>query len=373
MAFNQEDDPNPAAEPSDRLGEGAAPGSVYNPIYYSYLYTDADGKRVFQGTDGQLYTEAFGEDVPNGFAYVPYSGPGDRAGQPPPAAEPSPAPEPTPAPPQPTGGGGGGGGGGGAAALPPGYSLGDLIKKWDVPFTPPAPQQGPPSWLPAAPSFTPPAFQKPPEFTPPEQFTAPAAFQAPAAFELPTFTAPTAESIQADPSYQARLAEGQRALEQSAAGRGILRTGGTLSDVLKYGQQFASNEYGNIYDRAAHQYATDVANKLNAYQTNYQTALGSYNTNYQNAMDAYKTKYQNALNTYQTNYQGALDAYNAQYKSAQDVFAPLMTEYQTKAQAAQRQGELDYQRAYQQWLDSYNMFRQGQNDAWQKLYAYAST
>lgn len=58
-----------------------------------------------------------------------------------------------------------------------------------------------------------------------------------------------------DPGYQFRLGQGTGALERSAAARGVLRTGGTLKDLLEYGQNFASQEYGGAYDRAlrAHQ------------------------------------------------------------------------------------------------------------------------
>jgi hypothetical protein len=66
-------------------------------------------------------------------------------------------------------------------------------------------------------------------------------------FTPPDFQVPTAEGMFADPSYNFRLAEGQRALEQSAAAKGILRTGGTLRDILGFGQDFASQEYSNIF------------------------------------------------------------------------------------------------------------------------------
>jgi hypothetical protein len=63
------------------------------------------------------------------------------------------------------------------------------------------------------------------------------------------FKRPTMEDLYADPSYATRRDEGRQALEQSASGKGILRTGGTLKDIVHYGQNFASREYGNVYDR----------------------------------------------------------------------------------------------------------------------------
>ncbi len=53
-----------------------------------------------------------------------------------------------------------------------------------------------------------------------------------------------------DPSYQFRLQEGQQALERSAAAKGTLLTGGTAKALARYGQDYASTEYGNVYNRA---------------------------------------------------------------------------------------------------------------------------
>src|SRR5499427_7993220 len=47
------------------------------------------------------------------------------------------------------------------------------------------------------------------------------------------------------PGYQFRLGEGLRALQNAAAARGTLLTGGTLKGIQKYAQDVASTEYGN--------------------------------------------------------------------------------------------------------------------------------
>jgi hypothetical protein len=59
----------------------------------------------------------------------------------------------------------------------------------------------------------------------------------------------SATDFQADPGYAFRLSEGQQALERSAAARGGLFSGGMLKDLTKYNQDFASNEYGNAFNR----------------------------------------------------------------------------------------------------------------------------
>ncbi len=54
-----------------------------------------------------------------------------------------------------------------------------------------------------------------------------------------------------DPSYQFRLGEGMKALDRQAAARGGLISGGALKAAQRYGQDFASNEFGNAYNRLA--------------------------------------------------------------------------------------------------------------------------
>lgn len=59
----------------------------------------------------------------------------------------------------------------------------------------------------------------------------------------------TTSDFQKDPGYDFRMQEGQKALERSAAARGGLQSGGTMKALAQYGQNFASNEYGNAYNR----------------------------------------------------------------------------------------------------------------------------
>lgn len=58
-----------------------------------------------------------------------------------------------------------------------------------------------------------------------------------------------ASTFQTDPGYQFRLAQGQKALERSAASRGTSFSGGTLKALDQYNQGFASNEYQNAFNR----------------------------------------------------------------------------------------------------------------------------
>lgn len=55
--------------------------------------------------------------------------------------------------------------------------------------------------------------------------------------------------LAADPGYQFRMAEGQKALERSASARGMLNSGGALRSLSRYSQGVASDEYQNAWSR----------------------------------------------------------------------------------------------------------------------------
>jgi len=59
----------------------------------------------------------------------------------------------------------------------------------------------------------------------------------------------TINDFQQDPGYLFRMQEGQKALERSAAARGGLNSGATLKALSRYGQDYASNEFTNAYNR----------------------------------------------------------------------------------------------------------------------------
>jgi hypothetical protein len=54
---------------------------------------------------------------------------------------------------------------------------------------------------------------------------------------------------EADPGYAFRQTEGQKAIERSAAARGGLMSGSALKGIERFGQDLASQEYGNAYNR----------------------------------------------------------------------------------------------------------------------------
>lgn len=67
----------------------------------------------------------------------------------------------------------------------------------------------------------------------------------------------------ADPGYAFRLAEGQKALERSAAARGGLMSGATGKALTRFGQEMGSQEYTNAFNR----YQTERAARLQPLQS----------------------------------------------------------------------------------------------------------
>lgn len=68
-----------------------------------------------------------------------------------------------------------------------------------------------------------------------------------------------------DPGYAFRMSEGMKALERSAAARGGLLSGAQLKGIQRFGQDLASQEYQNAYNRALTQYNAQVQREGTGY------------------------------------------------------------------------------------------------------------
>jgi len=71
------------------------------------------------------------------------------------------------------------------------------------------------------------------------------------------------DQFKADPGYAFRLSEGQKALDSQAAARGGLISGNALRAATGYGQEMASQEYTNAFNR----YQQERAAKLQPLQS----------------------------------------------------------------------------------------------------------
>jgi hypothetical protein len=209
----------------------------------------------------------------------------------------------------------------GAVTVRPGQTLDPTTGQLTTPTTtttpgptkPPGPTTPGPTGLPSP--FTSP-FTAPPmldlggpaglSYIPPTPQFHPPAYTAPA-----PFSAPSMADVVNDPGFAAPLHEGLGAISNSEAARGLWATGGTGKAMQDYAQQYTNRFYGDIYNRAANTYLTNV---------------GTQN----------------------------VQPYQFAYQAAKDQFAPQILGYTTTAAAGQRQNELSYQNAYQKWLDDFN-------------------
>jgi hypothetical protein len=98
----------------------------------------------------------------------------------------------------------------------------------------------------------------------------------------------TQADYQADPGYAFRLSEGQKALDRQAAARGGLISGSALKAAQRFGQDMASQEFGNAYNRfrdtqglrrnalaGVTGFAPTAANAMNTSGQNYGTNAGN--------------------------------------------------------------------------------------------------
>lgn len=114
-------------------------------------------------------------------------------------------------------------------------------------------------------------------------------------FRAPVYTAPTKESVFQDPGYQFRVDQGNRALERSAAAKGMLRGGNTLTDLSQWNQNLASQEYQNVVNRAQQEYQNKYRSAYDAFapeMARYQILAGGMRDL---ARDRYTADLQHAL------------------------------------------------------------------------------
>ena len=71
------------------------------------------------------------------------------------------------------------------------------------------------------------------------------------------------QQFQQDPGYAFRQSEGMKALERSAAARGNFMSGSTMKGIQRFGQDLASQEYQNAFNR----YQVERSARLNPLQS----------------------------------------------------------------------------------------------------------
>lgn len=110
----------------------------------------------------------------------------------------------------------------------------------------------------------------------------------PDAFTYPDFALPSGADVLADdPGYSFRVGQGERALMQNRAAAGVAHTGGTLKDLLNYGQNAASQEFDNAVNRRLTTYQTNRGNRAGIYDMDVNRRTALYNAAYKNYLDSY--------------------------------------------------------------------------------------
>ena len=183
----------------------------------------------------------------------------------------------------------------------PPSTLGSLAAPFTGTFTAPTPTA-----LPGVPSFTAPTFTPPP------------------AFSFGSFTAPTYDEAQQDPGFQFALDKGNQAFLNNRAAAGVAGTGGTIKDFIDYNQNAGAQQYNQVFNRD----------------------LGVYGVNRQNALDTYNTNYQ-------TQYK---DPWTFADEAAQQQYAPQALGYTTTAANTQHQNDVANTNAWNQYLQSFDIF-----------------
>ena len=115
------------------------------------------------------------------------------------------------------------------------------------------------------------------------------------------------QDFQQDPGYAFRMSEGLKALDRQAAARGGLISGAALKASQRYGQDMASQEYTNAFNR----YQTNRANQLNPLQSLMgagQTAANTLGTAGQNYANQAGEAYMGAGNARASGYMGQANA-----------------------------------------------------------------
>lgn len=103
--------------------------------------------------------------------------------------------------------------------------------------------------------------------------------------------------FKADPGYQFRLDQGNKAIQNLAAATGNLNSGRALKDAMNFSSGLASQEYQNAYGR----YNNDYNTGLNSHLQNYETGLNSHVENYLTGLNSHMQNYLTGFNTNETN------------------------------------------------------------------------
>jgi hypothetical protein len=96
-------------------------------------------------------------------------------------------------------------------------------------------------------------------------------------FQYADWQNPSRDAVYEDPGYQFRLNEGWNALENTAAARGLLNSGGTLAQLEGFRQNLNSQEYGNVWQRQFDAWSRGYDNAFRNWQARRDTHYANQN------------------------------------------------------------------------------------------------
>ena len=141
------------------------------------------------------------------------------------------------------------------------------------------------------------------------------------------FKAPTIAEAQAAPGFQMRMDQGRKALEASAASKGMLRSGQTYTDLMDYGQKMGEMGYQDVYGR-----------RVGEHQQRRGELERDYATGYGVAKDVYGAERKNIL-----------DLFGLERDEARDRYAPQFKEWEAETRAAELDRDWERKRDWDEY------------------------
>lgn len=130
------------------------------------------------------------------------------------------------------------------------------------------------------------------------------------------FQLPSAEELESSPGYMARYQQGLTSRDRSAAAHGTILNGGTQKALARYGQDYASNEYGNLVNQRLGERQQQSSDYLNlAYGPAWQQNSAAVNQ-YGQLYKQYQDQIGNNRNSMSDYWSQQMDLLNASLKAA---------------------------------------------------------
>lgn len=131
------------------------------------------------------------------------------------------------------------------------------------------------------------------------------------------------EDFQKDPGYQFRMDEGMKAINNSMAAKGLGISGANIKGAARFGQDYASNEYQNAFNR----YQVNRSNVLNPLQSllgKGESSAGTLTNAAGNFGNSMADLYTQAGNARASGYVGGANAVTGAINNGVNSFLPLL-------------------------------------------------